>query len=396
MKIKFLLLSVTLLLLFSFKKSDSDWGFFAHSRINELAVFTLPPDLIPFFKKHIIFIKKEAVAPDKRRYASPHEEYRHYIDLDNFGHPPFDNLPRNWIDALVKKTDIQLISKTGDTTFLSDNQTFTDSINSKSYRRFYSRVIKKDYYEDTWTVNPDSLKTYPGFENLDCKKAIVIDSVSENGILPWHLQSMHYRLMKAFEEKDQNKILRLAADFGHYIGDAHVPLHTTSNYNGQQTGQLGIHGFWESRLPELFAEENYDFWVGAAEYIEDKEAFYWNMVFESHELVDSVLLIEKNLSLTFPKEQQYCIEERGAQLIQTPCPAYAEAFHARMNGMVESRMRDAIHRIGCAWYSAWVDAGSPDLSKIGLANLSEEEIKAQEELEKAFREGKIKGRSHDN
>jgi hypothetical protein len=53
------------------------------------------------------------------------------------------------------------------------------------------------------------------------------------------------------EEKNEAAILRLSADFGHYLGDLNVPLHTTMNYNGQLTGQEGIHGFWESRNPEI-------------------------------------------------------------------------------------------------------------------------------------------------
>ena len=43
--------------------------------------------------------------------------------------------------------------------------------------------------------------------------------------------------------------------------------HTTENYNGQFTNQKGIHGFWESRIPELFYDE-YDFITGKAKYID--------------------------------------------------------------------------------------------------------------------------------
>jgi hypothetical protein len=35
---------------------------------------------------------------------------------------------------------------------------------------------------------------------------------------------------------------------------------------GNLTNQVGIHGFWESRLPELFYEQ-YDFYVGPATYL---------------------------------------------------------------------------------------------------------------------------------
>ena len=66
---------------------------------------------------------------------------------------------------------------------------------------------------------------------------------------------MVYQLTKAFSDKDsRSNSSRYSSDMGHYIGDAHVPLHTTENYNGKMTNQRGIHGFWESRLPELFSD----------------------------------------------------------------------------------------------------------------------------------------------
>ena len=81
-KIVFPFLLLLILVLFQSANSDEDWGFWGHRKINRMAVFTLPPDLIIFYKKHIEFITDHAVDPDKRRYASKHEAVRHYIDLD--------------------------------------------------------------------------------------------------------------------------------------------------------------------------------------------------------------------------------------------------------------------------------------------------------------------------
>ena len=80
---------------------------------------------------------------------------------------------------------------------------------------------------------------------------------------------MLYRLTDAFKEKNQAKILKYSAEIGHYIADAHVPLHASSNHNGQLTDQKGIHGFWESRIPELLADKEWDFFIGKAEYIKN-------------------------------------------------------------------------------------------------------------------------------
>jgi hypothetical protein len=62
-----------------------NWGFFGHQRINRLAVFTLPPEMIGFYKANINYITDAAVNPDRRRFSSPDEAPRHYIDLDHYG-----------------------------------------------------------------------------------------------------------------------------------------------------------------------------------------------------------------------------------------------------------------------------------------------------------------------
>jgi len=99
------------------------------------------------------------------------------------------------------------------------------------------------------------------------------DSLMQYGIVPWWVQTMLYKLTEAFKEKQQAKILKLSAEIGHYIADAHVPLHANSNHNGQFTDQRGIHGFWESRVPELLAEKEWDFFIGKADYIKKIKSF---------------------------------------------------------------------------------------------------------------------------
>ena len=80
------------------------------------------------------------------------------------------------------------------------------------------------------------------------------DTLDKYGILPWYIQDMMAKLTDAFKNKRKTEILLLAADLGHYIGDANMPLHTTINHDGLQTGQSGIHAFWEAQLPELFGK----------------------------------------------------------------------------------------------------------------------------------------------
>ena len=58
------------------------------------------------------------------------------------------------------------------------------------------------------------------------------DSLWAYGVLPWNIEWAHSRLVEAMDARDREAILRAAADLGHYVADAHVPLHTTLNYNG--------------------------------------------------------------------------------------------------------------------------------------------------------------------
>ena len=83
----------------------------------------------------------------------------------------------------------------------------------------------------------------------EAEKKFTEKRLRENGIGPWQIERTYHSLVRAFKDRDSIRILRLSADLGHYVSDAHVPLHTTENYNGQLSDQTGIHGFWESRLP---------------------------------------------------------------------------------------------------------------------------------------------------
>lgn len=306
-------------------KEIYSWGFYAHKRINRMAVLTLPSDMIGFYKKHIEFVTEHAVDPDKRRYSVQGEAERHYIDIDHYktdSISPFELVPRKWDEAVAKFSE-------------------------------------------------DTLNAY--------------------GIVPWHINLMVIRLTNAFKEENFDKILRYSADLGHYIGDAHVPLHTTENYNGQLTNQKGIHGFWESRIPEIKADE-YDYFVGRAKYIESPLNKAWDVVEDSHAGVDSVLLFEKELNGRFPSDNKYSHETRGGVTVKTYSQDYTNAYDKMLYGMVERRMREAIITVGSLWYTAWVNAGKPDLTRLDNKEISEEEKEEAKKLEEEFQKGKPKGK----
>lgn len=302
------------------------WGFWGHRKINEHAVYLLPPQMMSFFKAHIKYLSDHAPDPDKRRYMIAEEGPRHYIDLDLYGEYPFPELPRRWEDAANQYTE---------------------------------------------------------------------DTLQARGIVPWHIMRVYRQLIKAFKEKNTSKILKAANDLGHYIGDAHVPLHTSHNHNGQFTNQHGIHGFWESRIPELLADTEFDFFIGKAAYLNFPENFIWERLLESARASDSVLSIEKLLSEQFTKGTKYAFEERNGKIVRQYASAYTKTYHDMLDKMTERRMRTAIFSVASFWFTAWVNAGQPNLTMLTAQSVTTDNEEL-EEMNKAWQSGKpMIGRQED-
>jgi hypothetical protein len=213
------------------------------------------------------------------------------------------------------------------------------------------------------------------------------DSVMEYGIVPWHIQKMLYRLTDAFKEKNFSKIMKNSAELGHYIADSHVPLHANSNHNGQYSNQKGIHGFWESRVPELLAEKEFNFFIGKAQYIKNPLDYAWTRVLESAKASDSVLKFEKELTQQFPGDQKYSFETRNGVIMRQYSSAFTIAFNQKLENMIERRMRLSIQSIANFWYTAWVNAGQPDLKALSKQKFSESDAKEFETLNASWQSG---------
>lgn len=238
--------------------------------------------------------------------------------------------------------------------FLADHATDPDKRRYAVKEEAPRHYIDMDRYGEAADSLPESWEAAVSLYSAD--------SLNAHGIAPWWIMVMKGRLVKAFREGDRDAILKIAADLGHYIGDVHVPLHASSNHNGQKTDQHGIHGFWESRLPELYAEKQYDLLIGKAVYLNKPASFIWQRVRESAAAADTVLQLEKHLNDSFPSGMKFAYEARNGVVIRQFSEAYASAYHALLSGMVERRMRQAIFAVASFWFTAWVDAGQPNLS----------------------------------
>lgn len=185
------------------------------------------------------------------------------------------------------------------------------------------------------------------------------DTLLAFGIVPWHIQSVLYQLTEAFRLGDTSQIVNLSADLCHYVADACVPLHSTLNYDGQLTGQKGIHALWETRVPEL-SSSTYSLWTGKAMYLSDPAEIIWTAFEQSFAAKDTVLSVERTMTNEF-KGPIKSVEERGRRTVTEYSVPFAMEYERQLNGMVERRMRLAIHLTASFWTTAWMNAGQPDL-----------------------------------
>lgn len=237
------------------------------------------------------------------------------------------------------------------TAFLSERATHPDR------RRYVVAHEAEKHFID--------LEAYPELhvENQTFQQAVAKygrKTISERGALPWAVVWTQNALTEAFRAKDVVRILKLSADLGHYVADAHVPLHATENYDGQLSGQTGIHALWETQLPLLFFD-TYDLFVGPADCLEDPLAHVWSIVRESHALAKEVLQTEAQLSQQHPALFQYGFDAKGTKKHTLE---YATAYHNALKGQVERRLRESILEVGRFWVTAWVRAGAPNLVEL--------------------------------
>lgn len=174
----------------------------------------------------------------------------------------------------------------------------------------------------------------------------------EKGRLPWRVGEVHRQLVDAFRARDSRRALEVAATLGHYVADAHVPLHAVVNYDGRETGQPGVHGRWESGLVERF-ERQILTRVTPASRPEgaDPVAVAFDALMESFAEAGRVLESDRAAAgardlATTPEDDRY--DE-----------AYYSRFAEREAERAAARLTRAAERLGALWRRAWEEAGRP-------------------------------------
>jgi hypothetical protein len=260
----------------------SAWGLEVHQFIVSRAIDILPEPIRPFFEANRAFIVERAIDPDLWRNAGFIEEPpNHFLDMDAYGPYPFKDLPREY-DEAVKKHGV--------------------------------------------------------------------DKLRQNGLVPWRTHEIAGRLIRGFEALHKNgqyarsDIRFFSAIIGHYIADAHVPLHSVLNYNGQLTGQTGIHYRWESDL-FLRYQNTLVLKPGPLRRIQNERDYIFETLLESSQLVPAVLAADKE-----------AIGNRDVYDDQ-----YFETLFAKTRPILERRLSESITGVASMIASAWEQAGKPAL-----------------------------------
>ena len=259
------------------------WGYEAHKTIMDRAIALLPAELRPLFEQNRATLVERSIDPDTWQIAGfdAPESPHHFLDLDwdGYGKYPFDGLPRDYTAAIAKFGKAR---------------------------------------------------------------------IEQNGTLPWRVEEVYGDLRRAFEAYERRgpfgrfDILFFSAWLTHYVSDAHVPFHAVINYDGQLTGQHGIHARFEAYLFERYRDQ----WRIAPTPIapvRNPRDFVFDVVLAGTQLVGPVL-----------KSDLDAVGTRDEYDDQ-----YYDAFFKANRSVLERRLNEAIAASAAMIAGAWEAAGKP-------------------------------------
>lgn len=191
-------------------------------------------------------------------------------------------------------------------------------------------------------------------------KKYSLDSLKKQGLVPWEVNRVYGRLVHAFKNQMKDSVLFYAADLGHYIADAHVPLHTTENHDGQLTGQKGLHVLWESLVPEEELKSYQLFVPSKIDYIKNPQDFIFQILMESHSMLPELFQTEKDVTQEIGVENKHETVEKYGKKLKYYTKGFIQAYGRKLGPSIQKRMLLSSNRVASFWYSAWKDAGSPN------------------------------------
>jgi hypothetical protein len=209
--------------------------------------------------------------------------------------------------------------------------------------------MKKDRYERMrHYIYLNKYGMFPYLQLPHSYKAAVkrygLRHITHNGVLPWQVGEYSLKLTNAFRARDWEQVKLDGAALAFYVADAHDSMHTTQNYDGQMTGQTGLGMRFGTELVDRYSHF-FMFRPDNAVKVNDPTEHAFEMVLEAHTWVDQIILAD--------------LVALGARPGYTD--AYFDAFYSRVGSTAMKEISTAAHDIGSYWYTAWLNAGRPQL-----------------------------------
>jgi hypothetical protein len=255
------------------------WGFTGHKFIADRAIDLLPAEIKPFFQKFRTTIVEHAIDPDTYRTMGwADEDPRHFLDMDSYGPFPFKDLPHDYNAAVAARG---------------------------------------------------------------------ADFVRKNGTVPWRTQEIYDKLRDAFHQVPtapfaRDNVKLFSAVIAHYTGDAFQPFHAAANYDGQLTGQQGIHSRFESELFDRY-QDQLKIAPPPLTPIPSAREFIFSTLTDSFTFVQPILDADREAT-------------QGRDFYDD---AYFAALYARTGTILDKRVSGAIAGVASMITQAWIDAGKP-------------------------------------
>jgi hypothetical protein len=198
----------------------------------------------------------------------------------------------------------------------------------------------------------------------DWNKAVLLfgeTALRKEGSLPWEIEKVQAKLTTAMQQGKQVDIIALSADLSHYLADATVPLHTTKNYDGQLTDQVGLHELWETMCPEMHYSNYIFFRNYKAKYIKNTQKEIWSQLNKSYKMLPYMLEAEKKVRAKLGDEKRYTITQRNGKEYKKYSGEFAKEYQREVGTTINDRLLEASTLVADFWYTCWVNAGKPDL-----------------------------------
>ena len=223
---------------------------------------------------------------------------------------------------------------------------YNKDIDSEEFHRHF---IDTDYYD----VYPFT-KIPRNYEDLVSRYGE--DKIRKYGIAPWTINETCERIIDLLKKNQFEKAIYNMGVVGHYIADLHNPLHTIINYNGQFTGNDGVHKRWEHRLVDEYVKKIKP--VGNIEDVEDPWSFSMKIVKESFKLHQDILDADTKARKLLTKKQAARLDSYDVLSFEKP---YLDVLYNETEDLLHDRLGRAVIRVASLWNYCWEQAGRPDL-----------------------------------